>query len=176
MALCSFPYPGKIAEFQMHVVEHISNETLGHRRCVRGKRITGSLPYRVLVRLLARLRSHGSGLFDFELGDQLRFAFVENLKVLFMKIADGMSRGVADHGAHHHQLHVHFECGGFIVRSEFHGVLLAFRLRNGAGSRSLRRFTLSTRTCRNNEKPDHTEQKTRKDTADKAKRASPTSS
>src|SRR5205807_7709153 len=103
--------------------------------------------------------------------DDLRLALVENLKVFFTKIPDGMSRGIADHGAHHHQLHVHFECGGFIVRSEFFGVLFAFRSGRVAGSRSLRRFTLSTSACRTNDKPDHAEQKTRKDTAGEAKTA-----
>src|ERR1700690_3461345 len=97
------------------------------RRSIRGESVAG-----VLNRLLARLRRQGSRLFDFELGDHLRLAFVEDLEILLAKIPDGVSLGVANHCAHHHQLYIHFERGRFVVRSEFLRVLLTLGLLSGA--------------------------------------------
>ncbi len=85
---------------------------------------------------LARLRGQSSGLFDFELGDHLRLAFVEDLKVLLVKIPDGVSLGVANHGAYHDQLYVHLERSGFVVRSELLRILLTFGLRGRTGGGS----------------------------------------
>jgi len=85
----------------------------------------------------------------------LRLAFVENLKVLFMKIPDGVPLGVPNHGAHDHQLNVHLECRGFVVRSELYRVLLACRL--GGSARSGNRMRITLRECRGwaGEKPYH---------------------
>src|ERR1700683_5730002 len=107
------------------------------RRSISGRNFA-----RVFNRLLASLRCQTSGLFDFELGDHLRLAFVEDLKIVLAKIPDGVALGVADDGAHHYQLYVHFECGGFVVRSEFGRVLFGLGRRSGVGGRSLVRTIL----------------------------------
>jgi hypothetical protein len=121
---------GEIAELQVDIVEHVSYKTLGSRSRVHriGRHIAGRNIAGVLDRLLARLRGDGSGLFHFELGDDLRLAFVEDLKVLLVKIPYGVPLRVADNGAHNHQSYVHLECGGLIVSGDFRGVLFDFRL------------------------------------------------
>jgi hypothetical protein len=111
---------------------------------------------------LASLCGEGSGLFDVELGDDLRLAFVENLKVFFMKIAYGVSLRVPHYGAHHHQLYIHLECGGFVVRSELGRVLSDFRLRRRARSRSLLRTVLCKGAGWVSEKPGDAHEKTGK--------------
>src|SRR5258706_263388 len=95
------PDLGEIAEFQMHIVEQICDKTLGRcgslpgiGRSLAGRRLAGGF-----IRFLACLRGQSSGLFDLELGDDLRLAFVENLTILFMKIPDGMPLRVANYRA-----------------------------------------------------------------------------
>ncbi len=141
VALRSFADMGEIAKFQVHVVEHVSYKTLGSRSRVHriGRRVAGRNIAGVLDRLLARLRGDGSGLFDFELGDDLRLAFVEDLKVLLPKITDRVPLGIADHGAHHHQSYVHLECGGLIMSGDLRRVRLDFRRWSGAWGGNLRR-------------------------------------
>src|SRR5580700_9274063 len=97
----------------MHVVEHVSDKTLGTDWRVRnvdigfaGKIIPGGLDLGVRFR---------SRLLYVELSNDLRLALVEDLKVLLVKITDCMSLGVADYRAHHHQLYIHLEGSGFVV-------------------------------------------------------------
>ena len=169
VAFRGFSHPGKIAELQVHIVEQVSYKTFRHGRHVpvlEELSAEGISP-EFSIRLLPRLCCQGSRLFDFELGDHLRLAFVEDLKIVLAKISDSVALGVADHGAHHHQLYIHFECGGFVVRSEFGRVLLSFGLRGRVGSGSLLNTDLLNTDLSEdgnwaNRKPGNAQQKTEK--------------
>ena len=88
--LRSLAQTGEVAEFQVHIIEQVSHKP---RRRGKGRRRAGT-------RDLSHFRAQVSGLFDFELGDDLGFAFVEDLKVFLVKIADGVSLGIAGHSAY----------------------------------------------------------------------------
>ncbi len=59
---------------------------------------------RVRIRQAAVLRHLPGGFFDGERRDDLRLSFVEELKVLFAQIADGVPFGIAHHHRHQHQI------------------------------------------------------------------------
>jgi hypothetical protein len=67
----------------------------------------------------------------------LGLALVEDLKIILAKISDGVALRVADHCTHYHQLYIHLECGRFVARSDFGGVLLNLGLRSGVRGGSL---------------------------------------
>src|SRR5579864_9448341 len=145
----------------MHIVEQVSDETFRNRG---GVLAFGSCVLwessGVLLRFLPGLGNQSPGLLDFELADDLRLSFVENLKILFVKISDCVPLSIADNGPHQHKLYVHFEGSGFVVSGEFCPVLLSLRLRGGSILRRLRRRLL-LRKCGNfrNEKPNRSKQK-----------------
>src|ERR1700683_46817 len=144
----------------MDIVEHVSYKTLGRGRRSPsvGRHIAGRSISGILLRLLARFRNDGSGLFHIELRDYLRLALVEDLKVLLVKIADSVPLGVAHYRAYHYQLHIHLEGGGFVVGGDLRGVLLAFRLRGGTWSRSLLSILRESRRW-GDESPQNAEEK-----------------
>jgi hypothetical protein len=99
MTFGSLPKLGKIAERKVDIVENVGHKALGDgARDGGGDSVAGKVAG-IVFGFLAGLRRETAGLFDIELGDDLRLSFVEDLKIFFAKIADGMSLGVANYGA-----------------------------------------------------------------------------
>ena len=119
--------------FHVQIVEQQRDEMFrnGHRRSLRLSRghcipagqapVSGYVPRRVL---------------DREFRNFLRLAFVEDLKILFAQIPDGVSLGIAHHHRHQHQIRFGLELDH---------VLVLGRLRRGSWSKEEERNGERTR-------------------------------
>src|SRR5579871_302938 len=134
----------------MNVIEHESKKTLRQgdvRRC----RASNS---RFLDRRLISLGRESAWLFYFELSNYLRLTLIKDLEILFSKVSDGVPLRIANDGANHDQLHVHFECSGFVFRRDFGRVLRSvwrgwrIQRRSLRGSRVSRIALSRCRECR----------------------------
>src|ERR1700726_3117221 len=127
----------------MDIIEGVRDKALRYGLDFFCRRFERRLRSGFIDRALKSLFAHGAGLLHFELADNLWLAFVENLKILLAKIPNSTSISVANYYPNQYQLHVHFECGRFIARSHFRGILLTLRLGGGAGGWRLLRNVLS---------------------------------
>jgi hypothetical protein len=93
---------GKVAEFQVHIVEQVADETPRDfgRNSPRVTVIHGSWLAGV-GRSLRLSRLGRSGAFKVKMADHLQFAFVKNLEILLVKISDGPTPAVAHYNPHH---------------------------------------------------------------------------
>lgn len=111
MAVGGNPRGQQIGGLEVNIVEHVGDETVGHRG--RWMSVRGDF----IALFVESARHHGgderSGrLFHGEPGDHLRLAFIEELKVVLLEGADGVSLAVAhDHG-NQHQVHAAAEGNG----------------------------------------------------------------
>src|SRR5579862_3877752 len=105
LPLCRVADVNHVAELEMHVVEQVSDEPF--RRCSRIRRGFGRSSFaRGLLRGLTCPGAQIAGMFYLKPRDGLQLATIEDLKILFTQIADGMTLRIANHSAYHHQLHI----------------------------------------------------------------------
>ena len=116
----------------MNVVEQVSRVTLGRCGWVGGFGWwTRGEIFGVTGRGWVRGRGSGwldgnasTGFFYGELGDGLGLAVVEDLEIVLLKVADGVSLGIAGYDSYYDELYVYFEGGGDVAGRHLGGVLI----------------------------------------------------
>src|SRR5581483_4642851 len=126
-SFCGLARAGHILKFQVYVVKEINDVALrggwnirlgSARRGDRGGRRSNALFFPSEL---------GSRLLYAELGNLLRLAVINNLKIFFMKIPDRMPLMIADHYLSHHEFYVDVERGGTFLRDDFRCFLFSVR-------------------------------------------------